>query len=446
MATRISRRTVLRSIGAALSLPALDAMTPALRAAEKPVTRLAYLYFPNGIPDGTWFPEKAAPDGRLEKLNDWMSPLEPFKDDILIPTNVHTPLGNGHIKGPATWLTGGDYDAVRIHAGGPSVDQIAARAVGDQTLLPSLELSLEGEGFMSKSLPRNSLSWAAADRPLSREIEPRAVFDRMFRPPGGGASDRSVLDMVLADAKSLRGSVGPSDQARLDQYFDSIRALEKRIEFSERKTEQTAADRAFTDTLRRPAPGIPTEHEEYMRLMLDLLVLAFQSNATRVATFMLDHGQSNRYFNFIDNVTGTWHALSHYKNASGQTEDDDGVTSWDSVEQKRAMYAEVQRWHHRQVAYLLGRMKSVEEPGGGTLLDNVMLLYGSSLGDGNDHGQNHLPTLVAGRGGGTIRTGRLLDFQEPVDLANFHRSFLDRLGVPEGAFTGGTGPLSELAG
>lgn len=446
MPRRISRRTMLRALGATLSLPALDAMSPALAAKEKPVTRLAYLYFPNGIPEGTWFPEKTGADGRLEKLNEWMSPLEPFKDDILIPTNVHTPLGNGHIKGPATWLTGSDYDAVRINAGGPSVDQIAARSIGDQTLLPSLELSLEGEGFMSKSLPRNSLSWAAADRPLAREIEPRAVFDRMFRPPGGGASDRSVLDMVLADAKSLRGSVGPSDQSRLDQYFDSIRALEKRIEFSERKTEETAADRAFTDTLRRPAPGIPTEHEEYMRLMLDLLVLAFQSNATRVSTFMLDHGQSNRYFNFIDDVTGTWHALSHYKNASGQTEDDDGVTSWDSVEQKRAMYARVQKWHHRQVAYLLGRLKSIEEPGGGTLLDNTMLLYGSSLGDGNDHGQNHLPTLVAGRGGGTIRTGRLLDFEKPVDLSDFHQSFLKRLGVPVGSFSAGKGPLDELAG
>ena len=445
MPKSLSRRTMLKALGATVSIPFLDAMIPVCRALEAPKTRLAYLYFPNGIPRGVWEPEQVGPGGRLEKLNEWMSPLEPFKQDIIIPTNVWTPLGNGHIKGPATWLTGQDYEEVRINAGGPSVDQIAAKHIGDETLLPSLELSLEGEGFMSKSLPRNSLSWAAADRPLSREIEPRTIFDRMFRPPTGGASDRSVLDMVLTDAKSLRASVGGADQARLDQYFDSIRALEKRIEFSERKTQETAADGALTDTLKRPAPGIPANHEEYIRLMLDLLVLAFQSNATRVATFMLDHGQSNRYFNFIDGVQGTWHALSHYKNASGQTEDDDGLTSWGSVEEKRAMYAEVQRWHHRQVAYLLGRMKSVREPDGGTLLDNSMILYGSSLGDGNDHDEHHLPTLLAGGGGGTIRTGRLLDFAQPVNLANFHLSFLQRLGVNIDSFGTSDGSVTELS-
>jgi hypothetical protein len=441
MAKILSRRTLLRALGATVSIPLLDSMAPLGRAAAKPTTRLAYLYFPNGIPSGAWEPAQTGADGRLEKLNEWMSPLEPFKSDIIIPTNVWTPLGNGHIKGPATWLTGQDYEEIRINAGGPSADQIAARHTGSDTLLPSLELSLEGEGFMSKSLPRNSLSWAAADRPLSRDIEPRAIFDRMFRPPSGGASDRSVLDMVLADANSLKATVGTSDRARLEQYFDSIRALEKRIEFSERKTQETAADRALTDTLTRPAPGIPTEHEEYMRLMLDLLVLAFQSNATRVASFMLDHGQSNRYFNFIPEVEGTWHALSHYKNASGQTEDDDGITSWGSVEEKRAMYAAVQRWHHGQVAYLLGKMKSIIEPDGGTLLDNTMILYGSSLGDGNDHGKNHLPTLLAGGGGGTIRTGRLLEFEEPVNLANFHLSFLQRLGLEIDSFGASDGPV-----
>lgn len=446
MAKRLSRRTMLRALGATVSIPLLESMTPFGRAAEKPTTRLAYLYFPNGIPRGSWEPEKTGAGGRLEKLNEWMSPLEPFKSDIIIPTNVWTPLGNGHIKGPPTWLTGQDYESIRVNAGGPSADQVAARHTGEDTLLPSLELSLEGEGFMSKSLPRNSLSWAAADRPLSREIEPRAVFDRMFRPPSGGASDRSVLDMVLADANSLRGSVGGTDKARLEQYFDSIRALEKRIEFSEKKTRETGQDGALTDTLKRPSPGIPTEHEEYMHLMLDLLVLAFQSNATRVATFMLDHGQSNRYFSFIPEVEGTWHALSHYKNASGQTEDDDGITSWGSVEEKRAMYAEVQRWHHRQVAYLLGRMKAIVEPTGGTLLDNTMILYGSSLGDGNDHDKNHLPTLLAGGGGGTIRTGRLLEFDKPVNLANFHLSFLQRLGLDIDSFGTSDGVVEELAG
>lgn len=442
----VTRRTMLRALGATVSLPFLESATPALRAAEKPPTRLAYLYFPNGIPRGVWEPEKFGPGGRLEKLNEWMSPLEEHKQDLIIPTNVWTPLGNGHIRGAATWLTGEDYDTIAVDAGGPSVDQVAARLVGDETLLPSLELSLKGEGFMSKSLPRNTVSWAAADRPLAREIEPRTVFDRMFRPPTGGASDRSVLDRVLADARSLKASVSRGDQARLEQYFESIRALEKRIEFSEKKSAKMGADRALTDTLQRPQPGIPSDHEEYMRQMLDLLVLAFQSNATRIVTFMLDHGQSNRYFNFIPEVRGTWHALSHYKNASGQTEDDDGVTAWDSVEQKRAMYAEVQRWHHRQFAYLLERMKSIAEPDGSTLLDNAMILYGSSLGDGNDHDKNHLPTMLAGRGGGTIKTGRVLEFAEPVNLADFHLSFLQRLGANIDRFATSAGPAEALRG
>ena len=446
LSNRISRRQVLRSAGAAVGLPFLDAMTPRSLAQPKPTTRLAYLYFPNGIPRGTWEPARTGPGGRIEKLNEWMSPLEPFKRELVIPTNIWTPLGNGHVSGPPTWLTGYDYDRHKIDAGGVSADQLAARHIGGDTLLPSLELSLKGEGFMSKSLPRNHISWSAPNRPLAREVEPRAVFDRMFRPPAGGASDRSALDMVLADARSLRGRVSRADQARLDEYFESIRSLEKRIAFSEARAKQTADDKALTDTLARPSAGIPSDHNQYVRIMMDLLVLAFQSRAARVATFMLDHGQSNRYFNFIDGVRGTWHALSHYKNFSGRTEDDDGVTSWDSVEQKRAMFARVQLWHHQQVAYLLERMQSIREPDGGTLLDNAMIVYGSALGDGNDHDKHHLPTLLAGRGGGTIAAGRLIEYAKPMNLANIHLALLQRLGVPVERFASADRPAEELAG
>ena len=161
---------------------------------------------------------------------------------------------------------------------------------------------------------------------------------------------------------------------------------------------------------------------------------------------MLDHGQSNRYFNFIDNVRGTWHAVSHYGDASGKTEDDDGTTSWASVEEKRAMFAEVVRWHHHQMAYILGKMKAIREPDGRTLLDNSMLVYGSSLGDGNEHDANDLPTIVAGRGGGTIKTGRQIEFAEPADLASIHLAFAQRVGVPISEFGTAKSPLTELAG
>lgn len=181
-----------------------------------------------------------------------------------------------------------------------------------------------------------------------------------------------------------------------------------------------------------------------MRLMMDMIVLAFQSGATRICTFMLDHGQSNRYFNFIPDVKGTWHALSHYEDASGKTEDDDGITSWKSVKEKRAMFAEVIRWHHRQLGYLLGRMKEIREPDGRTLLDNSMIVCGSSLGDGNEHDENHLPTLIAGRGGGAINSGRSIEFEKPTDLAKIHVSGLRMLGIDVDRFGTGDGPLEEL--
>ena len=446
----LSRRTVLRGLGATVALPLLEAMpsfaaTTRWGVAAVAPTRLAYLYFPNGIPRGVWYPEETGAGGRLVKLNEWMSPLEPFKDDLLIPDNIWTPEGNGHVNGPPTWLTGQGYDSRAVNAGGVSADQVAAARWREETLLPSLELSLQGEGFFSNSLPRNAISWSAPDRPMAREIEPRAVFDRMFRPPSGGATNRSVMDAVLADARALRGYVSSADRHRLDEYFESILALERRIEFAERQSRDIRNDGALNDTLTTPTPGIPADHESYIRLMMDLMVAAFQSDATRVCTFMLDHGQSNRYFNFIPEVRGTWHALSHYKNASGKTEDDDGVTSWESVDQKRAMYAEVIRWHHRQVAYLLDRLGSIEEPNGGTLLDNSMIVYGATLGDGNEHDAQQLPTLLAGRGGGTITTGRFLEHAEPTDLASLHVALLQRMGVSIDSFGTADGPLEGLA-
>ena len=448
---RISRRTVLRGLGASVALPFLDIMEPLALAAQAaapmadPVKRLAYIYFPNGIPRGAWYPEETAADGRLIRLNEWMSPLEPFKEDILIPSNLWTPQGNGHVNGPPTWLTGQSYRSRAVNAGGVSADQLAARHLGEETLLPSLELSLQGEGYFSNSLPRNAISWSAPDRPMAREIEPRAVFDRMFRPPSGGVTDRSVMDAVLVDARTLRGYTSKADQYRLDEYFESIRALERRIEFSEARSGQMRSDGALTDTMMTPTPGIPADHQSYVRLMLDLMIAAFQSDATRVATFMLDHGQSHRYFEFIPDVQGPWHARSHYQHASGKTEDDDGITTWESVESKRAMYAEVIRWHHTQVAYLLDRMKSIVEPNGGTLLDNSMILYGASLGDGNEHDANDLPTLLAGGGGGTITTGRYIENAEPTDLAGLHLSLLQRMGVEIDEFGTASAPMEGLA-
>jgi hypothetical protein len=445
---KLSRRTMLRSVGASICLPLLESMNPIRLKAEaskvRPIKRVGYFYFPNGIPRGIWHPAEVNSTGALQKLNPWMSPLEAHKSQLLIPTNIWTPEGNGHSAGTATWLTGGGYDDRAVRAGGVSVDQLIAKHAGQQTMLPSLEMSLKGEGFFSNSLPRNAISWSPNNVPMTREVEPRAIFDRMFRPPEGGVSNLSVMDLVLGEAKSLNKQIGRADQNRLEEYFESIRALEKRIEFAEIQTLKMKQDKALTQALTAPTPGIPSDHEEYIRLMMDMIALAYWSDATRVASFMLDHGQSNRYFNFIDGVRGTWHALSHYGNASGMTEDDDGKTSWDSVDTKREMYAEVIRWHHRQFAYLLNRLQSIQEPDGGSVLDNSMLLYGSSLGDGDEHDENDLPTLIAGGGAGTIRSGRQVQFNRRTDLSKVHLAFLHRLGIQEDQFGSAKGDFVPL--
>lgn len=422
---------MLRGVGVAVSLPLLDVMrrptmAAAATAAENPV-RLCYLYFPNGCSDDAWAPESVGDNGELKKLNQWMKSLDAFKSDLIIPRKVWTPRGNGHGAGTATWLTGHGYDAREINAGGASVDQVAARAVGNKTLLPSLELSSRGEGFFSNSLVRNTISWSDHSTPVPRDVEPRVVFDRMFRVGDGRLSDRSVLDAVLEDAKALRRKTSQSDGRKVDEYLDSLRAIERRIQFADQQSQRAANNPVLQDNLVRPPAGIPDDHGEYMRLMLDCIALAFWADATRVSTFMLDHGQSNRYFNFVDGVEGTWHALSHWRDASGKTEDDDGITSWDSPKQKRAMYNRVTQWHHEQVAYFLGKLKEFKEADGTSVLDNSMVMYGSSLADGNEHAAKNLPLLLAGRGGNTIETGRQLKFRRDTSMSRLHLSMLQRV-------------------
>lgn len=433
---RISRRTLLHGVGAAVSLPTLDIMGSAsAQAAESGTSvtpRLAYLYIPNGVAEGAWKPERVSRDGKLQKLNRWMSALEPFRDDLTVFQNMWTPRGNGHIAGTATWLTGGSFDNSKLHAGGASVDQIAARHFRDETMLPSLELSVRGEGFFTNSLARNTLSWKDATTPAPRDIEPRAVFDRMFRMGESGFGRRSVLDLVMADAKRLKRRGSLEDEKKIDEYLDSIRSIERRIEFTERQ--KTGMKKpGLKQAMVRPAAGIPDSHDTYMKTMMDMVALAFWSDSTRVCTFMMDHGQSNRYFNFIDGVRGTWHALSHWKDFSGKSEDDDGQTSWASRAEKREMYNRVTEWHTKQVAYLLQRLSRMKEPSG-RLLDNCMIVYGSSLADGHEHSEKDLPLLLAGGGGGTIKSGQMRGGRRDTSMSDLHLALLQRLGIRGDSF------------
>ncbi len=444
----MSRRTMLKGVGAAIALPLLDVMEPvavaAANLATKPTNRLAYLYFPNGIAGDIWTPERLGANGEILEVNKWMKPLQPFVSDMIIPANLWTPQGNGHGAGSATWLTGSGFNRREIKVGNGSIDQLVGQQIGEDTLLPTLELSLKGEGFFSKNLSRNIMSWTPEGRPVPREVEPRVVFDRMFRTSRKGVSEKSVLDLVLDNAKTLQRRVSTNDKRKVDEYFDSIRTIERRIEFASKQSQRAIKDQQLTDSLQRPEPGIPTSHKDYLRVMFDMMVMSFWADATRVCTFMLDHGQSNRYFNFVDGIKGTWHALSHYQDASGRTEDDDGVTSWDSVASKRDMFAKVTEYHHEQVAYFLNRMKSIKE-GDKTLLDNSMIVYGSSLSDGNEHSAENLPLIVAGGGAGTLKPGRYIKYGEETDMSKLHLGLARRMGAKMESFGGVSEELDNLS-
>ncbi|MCG8652964.1 MAG: DUF1552 domain-containing protein, partial [Pirellulales bacterium] len=298
-----------------------------------------------------------------------------------------------------------------------------------------------GEGMFSSNLPRNVLSWKDRFTPLSRDDEPRSVFDRMFRVDDSGLGSKLVVDLVLEDARRRRLQVSEDDRRKLDEYLESVYAIERRIEFAQQQQKRAANQPEMQQALVRPESGVPNDHQQYLRAMMDMMVLAFWSDATRVATFMLDHGQSNRYFNFIDGVKGTWHALSHWKDISGRTEDDDGRTSWSSREEKREMYNRVTGWHHQQFGYLLGRLKQIRE-NGRPLLDHCMVVYGSSLADGHAHAEENLPLLLAGRGGGTIDAGKQVQFKRPTSMSDLHLAMLRRMGVPRESFADSRSPLN----
>ena len=418
----ISRRTFLRgTAGAALGLPLLEVMTPrSARAAAtaRPPIRMGCLYLPNGVPFDAWKPEVA--DGKLTGMNRWMASLEPYRQDVQFITGLQSETKGSHPGAGATWLVRPCPEGDRISqvkdVGGVSMDQIVARKVGGETLFASLELISRPEGSFSKSLLRNNISWRNGTTPVPRETEPRAIFDRLTgkdpaqRDNEQNASQRkSILDTVLEDAKSLRRRISSSDQQKVDEYFDAVRNVEKRM--SQMAGASRAAARQKASTFPKPRADIPEDHGEYLRLMFDMMVLAFWTDSTRVSTFMLDHEQTNRYFNFIPGVKGMWHALSHWRDISGKTEDDDGKTSWSSREVKYRQYLKVTQYHHEQVAYFFGRLNEISE-GDGTLLDHCMILYGSPFSDGNEHLSVNLPMLIAGRAGGKLNPGRLLEYPE----------------------------------
>lgn len=439
MGRPLPRRTFLRGACAAVVAPYLEALAP--RGPAAPV-RAAWLYFPNGVAEGSWEP-RAHRNGRLRELNETMAPLERHRQRLVIPERIFTPRGNGHGAGTATWLTGGGWDHRSLDADGPSVDQLIGQRFAAEHVVPALSISTRGEGFFAADVSRNTISWSAPGRPVFRETDPRAVFEQLFG--GGPEADTSLLDDLKDQVRALEKRVSAADRRMLSAYLDAIRSIERRIAFvrdeATARRLEAAAELGLPFDLDRPIEAVPEDHGAYLELLLDLVALALWSGASRCASVMLDHGQSNRYCTFVPEVKGTWHALSHWRDTSGKTEDDDGVTSWSSRRSKREMYDRVVTWHHERVALLLDRMAALPEADG-SLLDHSMVVYGSSISDGHEHGERDLPTLIAGGAGGALRGGRLLAHPRATSLDRLHLATLRAVGVPAESFGAADEPLT----
>lgn len=444
----LARRTFLRGVGAAVALPALDAMFPAVASARSLArtlspTRLGFIYIPNGVIRENWEPAEV---GKSFELPTSLEPLAPFKDDVLVMTGLAQmngrALGDGagdHARASATFLTGvhpHKTNGVDIEAG-VSVDQVAAQAVGHKTRLPSLELSLE-HGRLAGNCDSgyscaysNSISWRTETTPNPHEYRPRQVFNRLFGDYTEAESPedrdkrrkyhRSVLDLVQDDTRRLKRKLGSTDRRKLDEYLDGVRMLERRIDSSENVERMEDVEE-----LNVPK-DIPSDYATYARLMFDLQVLAFQTDQTRIFTFMMGNEGSGRQYKEVG-AEGGHHELSHHRGNESNIE----------------QLANINRYHMEQFAYFVERLKSIRE-GDGTLLDHSMILYGSGLGDGNRHSHDDLPVILAGRGGGTLDPGRHLKYPEHTPLNNLALSLLAGLGVETDQLGDSTGKLDFLA-
>jgi hypothetical protein len=442
----ISRRTVLRGLGASVALPLLEQMIPtrALAASLKPKApvRMGFIYTPNGAIMSDWKPTKVGKDFDLPPT---LQALAKVKDRITVVTGLGHENGKSgrdgagdHARANATFLTGArpyKTAGADIHLG-VSVDQFAAQQIGDNTRLPSLELTCDkgrSAGACDSGYScayQMNLSWRTDTTPVPAEYDPAQVFNRLFgsgdMSPAGRAARlarrKSVLDLVAEDAKQLQAKLGKNDQRKLDEYTTSVREIEKRIEKARLDAQQAAASNQKGPELVRPE-GVPKEASAHLRLMYDLMVLAYQTDQTRIVTFMTAHDGSNRNFPEIG-VTEGHHELSHHRNETPKID----------------ALKKIDRFYHQQLAYFLEKMKATPE-GDSNLLDNSMIVFGSSLSDANRHQHDDLPIIVAGRAGGAINSGRHLQLKS-TPMCNLYLQILDIAGVKADRFGDSTGRLS----
>ena len=452
----ISRRTALRGLGVAMALPLLETMgwaeSPKAKGAVRSPVRSMFIMIPQGVVYDNWKYKKDA----MTVIPRTLVPLAPVMSDVLVINNLRhdKAAGNGdgagdHARETGTFLTG---TQCRKTAGtdiqtGVSIDQVLAEKIGIYTSLPSLELGIEQGGQAGNCdsgyscAYSSNVSWRTPNTPMAKEINPKAVFDRMFsakknvKPKKQGGPnvdpskfagtatseektlDQSVLDLVLGDAKALRGNVSVTDQRKLDEYLDSVRALEKRIEHAQKEAEEAAEAAAAKKPGNYSAPievAVPADKPqgfpEHVKLMFDLSILAFQTDTTRVISFMMGNGGSNRTYPHIG-VSRAHHEISHHQKDPGKLED----------------LTKINTHHVDLLSYMLQRMKSLND-GKGSLLDNSMIMYGSAIGDGDRHNHDDLPVLLAGRGGGTINSGRVLDAKG--NMCDLFLAMAARAGAP----------------
>ncbi len=437
----MNRRTMLKGLGTVVALPWLESLTwaapPAKAAAIK---RAAFVYVPNGIHLPDFFPAK---EGKLDKLPDILASLDGVKDKLnvvnglaLDKARANGDGGGDHARAMSAFLTG--KQARKTHGAdirsGLSADQHIAESVGGKARFASLELGIEkgqqaGNCDSGYSCAYSSnLSWRGESTPNAKETDPKAVFDRLF---GDGGKDqaaarakrdvynKSVLDFVLDDAKGLNKTLAQADARKMDEYLGSVREVEQRIQ---RAIKEGDAPKPKTD-MKRP-DGTPKEMQDHVRLMCDLMVLAFQTDSTRVITLPFANDGSNRSYKMIDVAEGHHDCSHHGKDAT-----------------KQAKIKKINTYHVEQLAYLADKLKAAKEADGSTLLDNIMLVYGSGIGDGDRHNHDDLPILTLGGGAGSLETGRYLKYKFDTPLMNLYLALFERMGCPAKSFGDSTGVL-----
>ena len=427
----LSRRTFLRGSGVTLALPFLESMLPAQTpSAAAAKTRLSFIFFPHGVTMDKWLP---AATGTGFEFTQILKPLEPFREYITVVSNTYAPMAYGadasaaanHARSSAVFLSGARPDESARQALGITVDQVAAKAIGQDTPLPSLELTVQPGGLTSPF--KNTISWQGDTSPLPMEHNPQVIFEKLF---GDGTTEaeraarrqqsRSLLDSVMDQVNTLKTQLPAGDRGRLAGYLDDVREIERRIQKAE--TQMQAAKLEVPDT----PTGAPAAFEDKIKLLFDLQILAYRADITRISTLMLAQELNNDTFP-ATNIREGFHNLSHHSN----------------VRSNMDRFAELNAYHHGMFAYFLEKLKATQD-GDGNLLDHSLVLWGSGMSDSNQHNHTPLPMILAGKASGSMKGGRHVRLAQLTTHSNLLLTILDKAGVPQEKVGDSTGLLTEL--